>query len=215
MKTAYSRLRVWKTLAFPLIMPTVFTGIVFGQLSPKNVSITVQVYNSAAMSTQILSTAEDEATRIFRQSGIDARWLNCSMTIAEAESSPICIAPCPSDRFAVRIVTQLPTDSAETSLGLAFGGIYSTIYSRRIDEYAQARIASRSQILAHAMAHEIGHLLLGPVPHTRLGIMRGRWTTEDLRRIAQGDLRFSREQSVVIRQAAMERVGRRKSYALE
>jgi hypothetical protein len=42
MKTAYSRLRVWKTLAFPLIMPTVFTGIVFGQLSPKNVSITVQ-----------------------------------------------------------------------------------------------------------------------------------------------------------------------------
>jgi hypothetical protein len=43
MKTAYSRLRVWKTLAFPLIMPTVFTGIVFGQLSPKNVSITVQV----------------------------------------------------------------------------------------------------------------------------------------------------------------------------
>ena len=98
---------------------------------------------------------------------------------------------------------------------LLLGHIYSTIYSRRVDQYAQERIASRSQILAYAMAHEIGHLLLGPVPHTLFGIMRGRWTTQDLQSMAQGDLRFSGQQSAVIRQAAMQRVGSQKSGARE
>jgi hypothetical protein len=34
------------------------------------------------------------------------------------------------------------------------------------------------RLLGYAIAHEIGHLLLGTTDHTRVGLMRGRWTHE-------------------------------------
>lgn len=76
--------------------------------------------------------------------------------------------------MAVRIISEIPPNLANTSVGMALteGGIYATIFYPRVKEYAQEGIASHSQILGHAIAHEIGHFLLGPVPHARFGIMR-------------------------------------------
>jgi hypothetical protein len=108
----------------------------------------------------------------------------------------------------VRIILETPANLAKTSLGVALSesGIYATIFYPRVNEYAQERIATHSQILGHAIAHELGHLLLGLVPHTRFGIMRGGWTAEDLRSITMGALLFSPHQAALIRQAAMRRM---------
>jgi hypothetical protein len=89
---------------------------------------------------------------------------------------------------------------------LTEGGIYATIFYPRVKEYAQEGIASHSQILGHAIAHEIGHFLLGPVPHARFGIMRSEWTAEDLRSITMGAFLFNPRQSALIRRAAMRRL---------
>jgi hypothetical protein len=91
-------------------------------------------------------------------------------------------------------------------VALTESGIYATIFYPRVNEYAQERIASHSQILGHAIAHEMGHLLLGPVPHARFGIMRGEWTAEDLQSITMGAFLFSPRQSALIRQVAMRRL---------
>ncbi len=187
------------------------------QVPQTNPGIVVQVYNWAAVSPQSLAAAEHEAARIFRGAGIAVSWLSCPLTNAEAQGNPICIEPCPPSRFAVRIIPEVPRDRASTSLGVALseGAIYATIFYPRVDEYARQGIATRPQILGHALAHEIGHLLLGPVPHTRFGIMKGAWTGEDLRSMTMGALLFSPQQSAVIRQAAMRRTGGQKSSALE
>ncbi|HET9318547.1 MAG TPA: hypothetical protein VFO27_02190, partial [Bryobacteraceae bacterium] len=148
----------------------------------------MQVYNWASVAPQILTTAEDDAARIFRATGVVVSWLNCPLSIPEAKANPICIEPCPPSRFAVRIISEIPANLAKTSLGVALSesGIYATIFYPRVSEYAQERIATHSQILGHAMAHEMGHLLLGPVPHARFGIMRGEWTAENLQSITMG-----------------------------
>jgi hypothetical protein len=168
----------------------------------------VQVYNWASVAPQILTGAEGDATRIFRATGVVVSWLNCPLSIPEAEANPICIEPCPPSRFAVRINSEMPVNLAKTSLAVALSesGIYATIYYPRVDEYTKAGSATHSQILGHAMAHEMGHLLLGPVPHARFGIMRGEWTAEDLQSITMGAFLFSPHQSALIRQAAMRRM---------
>jgi len=184
------------------------TGPILARSPQTGLGVTVQIYNWASVAPQILTAAEDETTRIFRETGVAVLWLNCPLSIPEAEANPICIEPCPRSRFAVRINSEMPPGLAKTSLGAALSesGIYATIYYSRVDEYAKEGIANHSQILGHTMAHEMGHLLLGPMPHARVGIMRGEWTAEDLQSITMGSFLFSPHQSVLIRQAAMGRM---------
>jgi hypothetical protein len=66
------------------------------------------------------------------------------------------------------------------------------LYSR-IETLAADGDASLSDILGHAMAHEIGHLLLGP-GHSQVGIMQAEWTREDLARAARNELSFTPQQ---------------------
>ena len=53
-------------------------------------------------------------------------------------------------------------------------------------------------VLAHAMAHEIGHLLL-PYGHSATGLMRAEWDRKDLRLAVHGRLNFTAEQATLIR----------------
>lgn len=50
--------------------------------------------------------------------------------------------------------------------------------------------ASLPKILAHAMAHEIGHVLLRSDDHSEAGIMSGRWTTADWQTVAASHMSF-------------------------
>lgn len=192
----------------PLLGASVFTGLLLARSPQSSLGITVEVYNWASVAPEILTAAEEDAARIFREAGVAVSWLNCPLSILEAQANPICIEPRPPGRFAVRIISEIPANLAKTSLGVALteSGIYATIFYPRVNEYAQERIASHSQILGHAIAHEMGHLLLGPVPHARFGIMRGEWTAEDLQSITMGAFLFSPRQSALIRQAAMRRL---------
>jgi hypothetical protein len=59
--------------------------------------------------------------------------------------------------------------------------------------------ASLAQILGHVEAHEIGHILLHDSSHSSAGLMRARWSADDLRAAAQGRLLFSQQQAGAIR----------------
>jgi hypothetical protein len=208
-KTANVHSGFWKSLGIALVAASISKGFLLAKPPQTGLGITVQVYNWASVATQTLAAAETQATRIFHDAGVAVSWLNCPLTSSEHQANPICIEPGSSNHFVVRINPQAPADRTTTSLGVALseGGIYATIFYPRVDEYAKERIATHDQILGHALAHELGHLLLGPVSHTRFGIMRGQWTREDLQSMAMGALLFSPQQSVAIQQAAMRRMG--------
>jgi hypothetical protein len=82
-----------------------------------------------------------------------------------------------------------------------------TIFYPRVVEFAAQRIATRSQILGHVIAHEIGHQLLGSKTHASFGIMRGQWDAQDLRAASMGALLFSSRESSLIRDAVARRTG--------
>jgi len=178
-----------------------------GAAEPK-FEVTVQVYNWAHVAPETLAAAEAEGTRIFREAGVGILWLNCPLSPSEAKESPICAEPCPWGRLVVRIVSDVPSGFGKTSLGFAFSdtGIYASVFYRRVDEFAKEGIATHSQILGHATAHEIGHLLLDLRGHATFGIMRGQWNVQDLRSASMGALLFSSRESAVIRDAATRRM---------
>src|SRR5438067_624574 len=55
-------------------------------------------------------------------------------------------------------------------------------------------------VLAHVMAHEIGHVLLGLNSHSSMGIMRGYWQAEEVSALERGRLLFSSQQSRAMRE---------------
>jgi hypothetical protein len=206
--TSSSHLRFWKCFSTVFLGAALFVGPLSAGPPQENATITVQVSNWASVAPRILTDAENQATQVFRASGVAVSWLNCPLTISEAEANPICIAPCPPSRISVRINSEMPADLPKTTLGVALSetATYATVYYPRVDDYARLGIATHSQILGHAIAHEMGHLLLGRGQHALFGIMRGVWTAEDLRQITMGAFLFSAPQSKVIRQAVIRRM---------
>jgi hypothetical protein len=72
------------------------------------------------------------------------------------------------------------------------GGTYAILLMDLIETLArEQQIVSKGQILGHAAAHEIGHLLMGSNSHSPHGLMRAGWGTKELQDMAERRLLFS------------------------
>jgi hypothetical protein len=69
------------------------------------------------------------------------------------------------------------------------GGNEVTIYFKIVERRSQKSDARRARLLGCAIAHEIGHLLLGP--HHSTGIMSTEWAEKDVLRQPAEKLSFS------------------------
>jgi hypothetical protein len=177
--------------------------------------ITLRVYNYAHIPDVLLSRAEEEATAIYRPAGVEAAWVDCPLSGAELDRFPACQQPMGRADFALRILSAAMTQRAPAggdALGFALPcpedatGCYAEVFYQRITEWASGAEISAYQLLSHAMAHEIGHLLLGPNSHSRNGIMRAQWNRDNLRVIARASLRFTPEQTERLRAAYLGRI---------
>jgi hypothetical protein len=101
--------------------------------------------------------------------------------------------------------------SGTTSLGLAIlpgagkKGDMAYIFYHRVEELAATEEASPAQILGHAMAHEIGHLLLNSNRHSDVGIMEAEWHSEQIEWLRNGRLLFTLPQARQMRAAVLVR----------
>ena len=170
--------------------------------------ITVRVYNYAGVTGETLLKAEEEGTRIFRKVEVGSAWIDCgSPQLPKSQASP-CQIPLGAITVNMRILPPAMAARFESSReemgfalvsGRAGGATDAWVFYQRVKDAAASDLASASQILAYAMAHEIGHLLLGPDHHTHEGIMCARWNLKALEEIGQGQMLFTRGQANLIR----------------
>jgi hypothetical protein len=78
-------------------------------------------------------------------------------------------------------------------------GRLSTVFVDRVDWLASTGKAVRAEVLGRAIAHELGHLMLGSNEHTTRGLMREAWTADELVRNRPEDWQFSPAQRAVLR----------------
>jgi hypothetical protein len=170
----------------------------------------VLVYDKARLPAGVIAQAEAAASLIFRRAGIELQWLNC---VPADDDAPQRANNCGGRVDGRAIVLTLTTGKAFPiggSMGVAYvgsgGGAYASVFVDRVKRFADRYpdLVNLSALAGHAIAHEIGHLLLSQVEHT-FGIMDGIWGREKLALAARGELCFVPQQAAKIREEVRRR----------
>ena len=163
--------------------------------------LTVLMFDYAGMPAKVRSRAEQEAAYILRKSGLDARFVDCLFDREFPSNPAACRPPFAPAALYMRIVAQAPSRGlpADTlgfaSLETGSDGQYAGIFYRSVTDAATALETDLYLMLGCVLAHEIGHMLLGPHSHSPAGIMRAQLTREDLLLAGQRTLHFTPAQS--------------------
>ena len=169
-------------------------------LSPE---LHISVYNNADVPVGLMVAAESEVDRIFHDAGVEVLWRNCSEKWEKGQPAG-CHVVGPT-YFALKILPQATGAKVRNRtdvLGIATldengVGFYAYLFYDRIQKMAKERSLAHS-LLGHVLAHEIGHLLLRSNSHSISGIMSGRWTDEEVRKISEGAMCFTPFESKVM-----------------
>jgi hypothetical protein len=158
--------------------------------------------------------ARSEVERIYQNAGVTITWKGVDSGTDWPETVPASDTSPPG--YALVVLSSTFTDKialATDALGGATGtpehrGRLAYVFYDRVESIARAYLGrglflgnheiDTVVVLAHAMAHEIGHLLL-PHGHSDTGLMRADWNADDLRGAAGGHLNFTPDQAAVIR----------------
>jgi hypothetical protein len=93
----------------------------------------------------------------------------------------------------IEILSDVPERFHADALAYAqsFGGVHIQVFYERLESRSSAR--ETSILLAHVLVHEITHLLEGTNHHSKQGVMKARWTLDDLARMSWEPLPFDPE----------------------
>jgi hypothetical protein len=182
-------------ISIPIAMSTATVGYADGTeaiAETEPLAITVRVRDTAQVPEDVLAEAQGDVTRIYLQAGVDLLWATPESLCAEANAvrrAKLTVAILSSEQ-AARMDTGVTSDSVGFAARDATerGQVAYVLYDR-IDMLAEANGWHQARMLAIAMAHEIGHLLLPSDAHSLDGVMRGDWTNEDVQ-LAQRNLLF-------------------------
>lgn len=162
------------------------------------VSVRTRVYGSEVVSAADGDEALRAATVALSAAGIDISWVRCQPSPRPGDACSVPLAP---GELAVHLLGAAPPSSGNPnrrSLGHALvtaepgTSQMATVYVDRVVWLADRARASRATLLGRAVAHEVGHLLLGTNGHARAGLMRASWSDMEVRNDAPGDWQFDR-----------------------
>lgn len=159
--------------------------------------ITIHVYNYAHIPDLRLARTQKRVEGFFLGAGIRLKWADTPLPSASGPrpAGPVW-NPDPFD-FVLKIVPSFPRSAGqlqEPVFGFA-AGRQVTIFNKRTEDIAFNAEVTHPEILAIAIAHELGHALLGPKSHSDAGIMRPRMQPEDFRKAQCLTLAFTPEQA--------------------
>ena len=168
--------------------------------------VRVLVSTNVQVPPAVLERARREAARIFRKAGIQLLWVNCSYGTSAGE----CRIHQEDNLLYLHIVAAR-TSSSDTVYGQAFleggSGTTADLFFDRIEDTQHDFGIDPGRLLGAVAAHEIGHLLLGSHSHLWIGIMTPLWWGDNLRRVSMGDLYFTADQGIRMREH-LERMAR-------
>ncbi|OFW39264.1 MAG: hypothetical protein A3F70_11540 [Acidobacteria bacterium RIFCSPLOWO2_12_FULL_67_14] len=177
---------------------------------PKGPGLHLQVrtYDQTALAPEIRGGMRQATEAVLATAGIQLAWVSCDPGL-EAASCP---APLGRHELALRLVRLAPTDTTgAVTLGYSLvnptdrSGALATIYVDRVSRLADLSALDMPTVLGRAVAHEIGHLLLGTGGHSPAGVMRAIWSPQDLLSNRPGDWAFTPREAGQLQSALTSR----------
>jgi hypothetical protein len=176
--------------------------------------LTLRVYNYAHVDAVSLASSEKVAAEAFENLGVELVWVDCPVPKTHSRE----YSACQSDMGPIDLVLKILPGHMAIKLAarndaLGYAQICSerepacelSVFYCRVEELAVEGYRT-DRILGYVIAHEVAHVLLGP-GHSQEGIMRGKWTRNDLQRISWGlSLDFTTDQSKQLTYAVLRRM---------
>jgi hypothetical protein len=127
---------------------------------------------------------------IFREAGVELEWLDCQTA---GQPSADCLRPLGATRLRLELFPGRNKKSPSLA-GVATirsgSSVLACVYPETVHELAAKVSWDLGELLGHAAAHEIGHLLLRTAGHSPAGIMRASWEVKDLWHLPHSGLVF-------------------------
>ena len=170
-------------------------GVMAGQpgVAGAGPTVLVMLQNDATASPDVVSRAQVEVVRLFALIDVVITW----------------VTEVPRNGARLRVIlltTWEPVDNkvpatvlGYTQAGRDRRGIRAYVFWLRVERASQKFTASLDRVLAIAIAHELGHMLLPTGAHARRGLMQAPWDSEHFRSASAGLLQFSPETANLIR----------------
>ena len=159
-----------------------------------SIALVLQLHDFAGAPPSVLVNAERELTRVYDAIGVRVEWDHAD---PHADDRPvlhvILIAHESGDLRRTRDSVMAAT------LRTARGTPVVYVFYRRVEAEAARYAVSVALVLACALAHELGHVLMPERGHSKGGLMRACWGRDDFHRANQGQLRFSADEAARIR----------------
>jgi hypothetical protein len=192
------------SLAFAMSLAAAQDTAASGAGATRSPAIRLRVVNEGALDRRSLMVAQKDLTEIVTRAGVSVIWLNCASGWADWLSA----GPCQQERepyeFWLRLVMRKPAETSENvlgfteldeNLGIRSAGVY---YPAAVEAAGKYGLAS-GEVVGAAMAHEIGHLVLGADAHSREGLMSPDWTRSQFKRLSIGELSFTSSEATLLR----------------
>lgn len=159
--------------------------------------VAVRVYNHLGDFSDADERASlDVAKDVFSAASVDVVWTDCK--------PGMCLTP-EADALKIRIVVSRQPDGPQSVvLGNALidsktsAGVLATVFIDRVQQLARNVGVDYRTLLGRAIAHELGHLLLGTSRHGS-GLMRETWSHDELLGTRHTDWAFDSLDAAVIR----------------
>ena len=158
-------------------------------------ALVLQMLNPSGAPMSIIRQAQDEVTRVYAEIGVPLEWSDPSDEAADRQSA-IRIVLLPYETGGLRHHEQQVMGAAVRT---GHGNAVAYVFYRRVQTEADRYRVSTSLVLACAIAHELGHLLLPGTAHAHTGLMRACWSRDEFNRAEQGQLRFLPDEIARIR----------------
>jgi hypothetical protein len=161
-------------------------------------SLIVDLYDYADLPAKEIERLTETVDLVFEHSGIQMIWQNCRGALAVGSA---CDTELQTTEIAVRILPGGPPSSDDfrtlalgRSVVTAEGGNYASVFVPAVRAQAAGFGVSFNLLLAYAVAHEIGHCLLGP-GHSYAGLMRSHWNRKDAGEISRLSLHLTKKEA--------------------
>ena len=207
-----------RSLTLGLALIAKFAGLVrSGRSAGNEPGHTIRIDDYAHVDRTTLMEAKRTAAGIFRKASVESRWTEFSPATSRITGNAVdpdifvlsdiqlrILPGSMAERLGLRDGVLGVAPGAETGRRLAY------VFYNRVASLTQELMwkrargdvcesASTAQILGHAMAHEIGHLLLNLESHSDSGILRANWDVRTLENACYGYLLFTRQQAELMR----------------
>jgi hypothetical protein len=179
-------------------------------------SIKIKIYNLADVPFSTLHQATKKAGRILAEAGVETIWEQCTAKAEDriAGQSDVSVfqplVPDARDYLVLYVVHGPPNRIYPGALGFALPkartGAHATTFYDRIKKLSESGDVDLTTMLAYAMTHEIGHVLLKSTEHSPDGIMKARWSRADYQRAVKGWMQFTALQRAAMQEGVSTRL---------